>query len=83
VDNEGEHIGEAILKYRNRSPAILMGNHGVFAWGSSPKSALKAAIMTEDVAKTVWLASVLGEPKPIPPEEAEKWYDRYHNRYGQ
>jgi L-ribulose-5-phosphate 4-epimerase len=83
VDNEGEHIGEAILKYRNRSPAILMGNHGVFAWGSSPKSALKAAIMTEDVAKTVWLACVLGEPRVIPPEEAEKWYDRYHNRYGQ
>ena len=83
VDNEGEHIGEAILKYRNRSPAILLGNHGVFAWGASPRSALKAAVMTEDVAKTVWLATALGEPKAIPPEEAEKWYDRYHNRYGQ
>jgi len=83
VDNEGEHIGEAILKYRNRSPAILMGNHGVFAWGDSPRSALKAAVMTEDVAKTVWLAMQIGDPKPIPAEEAEKWYDRYHNRYGQ
>lgn len=83
VDNEGEHIGEAILKYRNRAPAILMGNHGVFAWGDSPRAALKAAVMTEDVAKTVWLAMQIGEPKPIPPEEAEKWYDRYHNRYGQ
>lgn len=83
VDNEGEHIGEAILKYRNRAPAILMGNHGVFAWGSSPKAALKAAVMTEDVAKTVWLAMQIGDPKVIPAEEAEKWYDRYHNRYGQ
>ncbi len=83
VDNEGEHIGEAILKYRNRAPAILMGNHGVFAWGSSAKSALKAAVMTEDVAKTVHLAKLIGNPIPIPPEEAEKWYDRYHNRYGQ
>lgn len=83
VDNEGEHIGEAILRHRNRSPAILLGNHGVFAWGSSPKAALKAAVMTEDVAKTVWLAMQIGEPKAIPPEEAEKWYDRYHNRYGQ
>ena len=83
VDNEGEHIGEAILKYRNRAPAILMGNHGVFAWGDSPKSALKAAVMTEDVAKTVWLAMQIGQPNTIPPEEAEKWYDRYHNRYGQ
>jgi len=83
VDNEGEHIGEAILKYRNRAPAILMGNHGVFAWGDSPRSALKAAVMTEDVAKTVWLAMQIGQPVAIPPEEAEKWYDRYHNRYGQ
>jgi L-ribulose-5-phosphate 4-epimerase len=83
IDNEGEHIGEAILKYRNRAPSILMGNHGVFAWGSSPKSALKAAVMTEDVAKTVWLAMQIGTPVAIPPEEAEKWYDRYHNRYGQ
>lgn len=83
VDNEGEHIGEAILKYRNRAPSILMGNHGVFAWGSSPKAALKAAVMTEDVAKTVWLAMQIGEPKVIPADEAEKWYDRYHNRYGQ
>lgn len=84
VDNEGENIGHAILKHRSkRAPAILMGNHGVFAWGDSPKSALKAAVMVEDVAKTVWLASQLGEPKCIPAEEAEKWFDRYHNRYGQ
>lgn len=84
VDNEGEHIGEAILQYKNaRTPAILMGNHGVFAWGSSPKSALKAAVMVEDVAKTVWLAMQIGEPKALPSEEVEKWYDRYQNRYGQ
>lgn len=83
VDNEGEHIGEAILKYRNRAPAILLGNHGVFAWGASPRAALKAAVMTEDVAKTVWLAMQIGTPRELDPEEAEKWYDRYHHRYGQ
>lgn len=83
IDNEGEHIGEAILKYKKRAPAILMGNHGVFTWGDSPRGALKAAVMTEDVAKTVWLALQLGPVNEIPPEEAEKWYDRYHNRYGQ
>jgi L-ribulose-5-phosphate 4-epimerase len=83
VDNEGEHIGEAILKYKNRAPAILLSNHGVFAWGKTPTSALKAAVMVEDVAKTIWLAKQLGTPMDMPPEEAEKWYDRYHHRYGQ
>jgi L-ribulose-5-phosphate 4-epimerase len=83
TDNEGENIGQTILKHKNRAPAMLLGNHGVFAWGNSPKSALKAAVMTEDVAKTVWLAMQIGSPQAIPPEEAEKWYDRYHNRYGQ
>ena len=83
VDNEGEHIGQAILKHKSRAPAILLGNHGVFAWGPTPAAALKAAAMVEDVAKTVWLSYALGQPKEIPPEEAEKWFDRYQNRYGQ
>lgn len=83
TDNEGDHIGAAILKHRNRAPAILLANHGVFAWGASPSAALKAAVMVEDVAKTVWLAMQIGEPKALSADEAEKWYDRYHNRYGQ
>ncbi|MCG9895915.1 MAG: class II aldolase/adducin family protein, partial [Fimbriimonadaceae bacterium] len=56
IDNEGDHIGQGILKHRNQAPAILLGNHGVFTWGPSAKSALKAAVMTEDTAKTVHLA---------------------------
>jgi L-ribulose-5-phosphate 4-epimerase len=83
VDNESDHIGQVILRYRNRSPAILLGNHGVFAWGPSVRDALKVAIMTEDVAKTVHLAMQLGPPREIPPEEVKKWYDRYRYGYGQ
>jgi L-ribulose-5-phosphate 4-epimerase len=83
VDNEGDNIGQAILAHRNRAPAILLGNHGTFAWGNTSRAALKAAIMTEDVAKTVFLAMQLGQPAAIPPAEAEKWYARYHGRYGQ
>jgi L-ribulose-5-phosphate 4-epimerase len=84
VDNEGDNIGEAILRHRNdRAPAILLGNHGVFAWGESIGAALKAAIMVEDVAKTVWLARQLGTPVPLDPQEVDKWWDRYQNRYGQ
>lgn len=83
IDNEGDNIGQAILKHRGRGPAILLGNHGVFAWGDSPEAALKAAVMVEDVAKTVLLAYTLGTPVSISPEEAEKWWDRYQSRYGQ
>lgn len=83
VGNEDDEIGRAILRYRATAPAILLGNHGVFAWGPSGKAALKAAVMVEDVAKTVFLAHQLGEPKLLPEEEARKWYDRYQNRYGQ
>ena len=83
ADNEGAHIGQSILKHRNQAPAILLQNHGVFAWGATPRAALKAAVMVEDVAKTVHLALQLGQPREIPPQEAKKWYDRYHQRYGQ
>ena len=83
IDNEGDHIGQAILQYRNRSPSILLGNHGTFAWGATARAALKAAVMTEDVAKTVFLAMQLGQPAALPAAEAEKWYQRYHFRYGQ
>jgi len=83
VSNEGDAIVRAILEYHTQAPAILLGNHGVFAWGANPKGALKAAVMVEDVAKTVWMALQVGQPDELPKQEALKWYDRYQNRYGQ
>jgi L-ribulose-5-phosphate 4-epimerase len=83
VDNDGDTIGRTILAYRNQAPAILLGNHGVFAWGATPEAALKAAVMVEDTARTVYLAMQVGRPVLIPPAEAAKWHDRYWNRYGQ
>lgn len=84
VDNIGDHIGETILKHKTHAPSILLGQHGTFSWGPTPRDALKAAVMLEDVAKTVLLAMVAGgEPKRLPPEEAKKWWDRYHTTYGQ
>jgi L-ribulose-5-phosphate 4-epimerase len=84
VDNEGEHIGEAILEHRTHAPGILLGSHGVFAWGDSVRSAVKAAVMIEDVARTVWYALQIGEPIPLPAEEIAKWHGRYvGGGYGQ
>jgi len=83
VDNEGDHIGEAILKHRNRAPAILLASHGTFTYGDSPRAALKAAIMLEDVAKTVHYTLLKGQPTALLPDEIEKWWERYHSWYGQ
>jgi L-ribulose-5-phosphate 4-epimerase len=83
VDNLGDHIGETILEHMGKAPAILLAHHGVFSWGPTPRAALKSAVMLEDVARTCLLAFLLGEPKPLPPEEIQKWYNRYHTTYGQ
>jgi len=83
VDNQEDHIGQAILRYRNRAPAILLGNHGVFVWGPTPREALKSAVMLEEIAKTVFFALQLGQPNVLPAEEVEKWFNRYHTTYGQ
>ncbi len=83
VDNQGDHIGETVLKCMNQAPAVLLAQHGAFAFGPTPRAALKAAVMLEDVAKTCHLALQLGKPKPLPPDEVRKWYERYHTTYGQ
>ncbi|MHB8652882.1 MAG: L-ribulose-5-phosphate 4-epimerase [Terriglobia bacterium] len=83
VDNAGDHIGEAILKYSGKAPAVLLAHHGVFTFGVTPGTAFKAAVMLEDVARTCHLALLLGKPKPLPPKEVKKWYGRYHTTYGQ
>ena len=60
-----------------------MRNHGVFTIGPTAKAAVKAAVMCEDVARTVHLARQLGEPVPIAPAARRPLYDRYQNVYGQ
>ena len=83
TDNQGDHIGEGIVKHMNKAPAVLLAQHGVFAFGPTPRAALKSAVMLEDVAKTCHLALLLGKPRPLPAREVRKWYDRYHSTYGQ
>lgn len=81
----GEEIGREVVRVLSghRSPAIILQNHGVFAIGPNPKAALKAAVMCEDVARTVFLAHQLGQPLPIAPADIDRLYDRYQNVYGQ
>jgi L-ribulose-5-phosphate 4-epimerase len=60
-----------------------MQNHGPFTIGVSARDAVKAAVMVEDVARTVHLARVLGQPLPLPQEAIDSLFDRYQNVYGQ
>jgi L-ribulose-5-phosphate 4-epimerase len=60
-----------------------MANHGVFTIGSDAKQAVKAAVMCEDVARSVHLAKQLGQPVPIAPAAIDQLYVRYQNVYGQ
>ncbi|GAB7186689.1 L-ribulose-5-phosphate 4-epimerase [Kitasatospora sp. Ki12] len=67
----------------HRSPAVLMQNHGVFTIGKDAKAAVKAAVMCEDVARTVHLSRQLGEPLPIAQADIDSLNFRYQNVYGQ
>jgi L-ribulose-5-phosphate 4-epimerase len=78
----GKQIGEELLRSIGSSSAILMKNHGVFTIGKSVQAALKAAVMVEDIAHTVWLALQLGRPDELPAEEISANFDRYQHRYG-
>lgn len=78
-----EEIGKRVVESIGRSPACLLKNHGVFTVGATGEKALKAAVMVEDVAKTVWIAEQLGRPDEIPSEDIEKLHDRYTKVYGQ
>ena len=80
-----DSIGQGIVSTLkdSRSPAVLMQNHGVFTIGPSARAAVKAAVMTEDVARTVHLSRQLGETIPIAQADIDSLYARYQNVYGQ
>ncbi|WP_210481914.1 L-ribulose-5-phosphate 4-epimerase [Naasia sp. SYSU D00948] len=80
-DSIGRGIVETLRGHRSR--AVLMQNHGPFTIGSSAKDAVKAAVMVEDVARSVHIARQLGEPLPIPQEAIDALFHRYQNVYGQ
>ncbi|KTF04208.1 MULTISPECIES: L-ribulose-5-phosphate 4-epimerase [Trueperella] len=80
-----DSIGRGIVATlaQSRSPAVLMGNHGPFTVGKDATAAVKAAVMVEEVAKTVAIAEGLGTPRPIAQEHIDSLYARYQNVYGQ
>ncbi|WP_159502569.1 L-ribulose-5-phosphate 4-epimerase, partial [Microbacterium sp. 18062] len=80
-DSIGRGIVETLRGHRSR--AVLMRNHGPFTIGVSARDAVKAAVMVEDVARTVQIAREGGPLVPIPQEAIDRLYHRYQNVYGQ
>ena len=78
-----EEIGKEVIESIGPSTAVLLKNHGVFTIGATPEAAVKAAVMVEDVARTVWIARQLGEPQVIPDETVRILRHRYATEYGQ
>ncbi len=79
----GEEIGRVVVESIGASSAVLLKQHGVFTLGPSAQAAVKAAVMVEDVARTVWYALQIGKPEEIAPEEVAKLHHRYTHVYGQ
>lgn len=80
-----DSIGRGIVETlrHSRSRAVLMANHGPFTVGVTAKDAVKAAVMVEDVARTVHFARQLGEPVPIAQSDVDSLHHRYQYVYGQ
>lgn len=68
-------------------PAVLVCNHGPFAWGTSPDDAVYHAVVLEECAKMAW-QNLLYNPaqQPIAQELLDKHFLRKHGKnayYGQ
>ena len=60
-----------------------MAGHGPFTIGRDARDAVKAAVMLEDVARTVHLSRQLGDPPRLAAPDVDSLFDRYQNVYGQ
>ena len=84
--NTGKVIAEAVTDVE-AIPAMLVKNHGVFTWGSTPEKAVENAITLEEVAKMALLTEQLNSETPrIKQPLLDKHYFRKHGKnayYGQ
>ena len=84
--NTGNVIAETVTDIE-AMPAILVKNHGVFTWGSTPEKAVEIAVTLEEVAKIALITEQLnGKTPKIKQQLLDKHYFRKHGKnayYGQ
>ncbi len=90
-ENYEKETGKVIVEtFKNINPlnipAVLVANHGPFAWGETPEKAVYNAVVLEEVAKMAYITSHLARPVPIKQYILDKHYSRKHGKnayYGQ
>ena len=82
IGNDDIGVGIVETLRDSRSPAVLMAGHGPFTIGRDARAAVKAAVMVEDVARSVHLACQLGRPQRLAQADVDRLHDRYQNVYG-
>jgi len=81
-----ENTGHAIVRTFARLnysavPAVLVANHGPFAWGRSPREAAHNAVLLEAVARTAFLSLQINpEAQAIGKSLHDKHYLRKHGK---
>jgi L-ribulose-5-phosphate 4-epimerase len=86
--NTGEEIVRSFAHVSYEDvPAVLVANHGPFAWGATPEAAVHHAVVLEAVARTAYFTTTLNhEAQAIGRPLHDKHYLRKHGSnayYGQ
>jgi L-ribulose-5-phosphate 4-epimerase len=81
----GDAIGRGIVDTLtgSRSPAVLTGGHGPFTIGPRPRDAVQAAVMLEDIARTVRITLRAGPVARLEQADIDQPHHRYQSIYGQ
>jgi len=62
----GDAARAALAPWCELVDAVLLGNHGVFAWGADPEQALMRLELVEHLARIAVAAAPLGGVEPLP-----------------
>jgi L-ribulose-5-phosphate 4-epimerase len=79
----GDGIGRIVASYSKQSPVVLMERHGLFSIGGDLKTAIKRAIIAEDIARLALYSSLLGPLSAMNNEVVKSAHNVYISNYGQ
>lgn len=65
-------LGEVVAETLKDRRAVLLQNHGLVAVAEDLSRAYACAVMAEEACHVFYIASSVGSPKVIPPEEVEE-----------